>query len=102
MYIGKGKVMVHSEYKIILNERAIECFADLKYLGSVKSKDGGREGEVEEIVKQGRKIAGVLKSISKNGSTVSVCVKVKAPCYVVWKLALLEGEKSRLRELEIG
>lgn len=48
---------------------------DFKYLGDTRSKGGDLISEMEERVKQGRNISGILKAITINGN-VSTEMKI--------------------------
>lgn len=47
----------------MINEQDMENAGDCKYLGSIIIKNGSIKSEIEEKVKQGRKLSGVLKAM---------------------------------------
>ena len=66
----KSKVLVcekggGSECEIKLENQVLEVVNEFKYLGSVIERKGGVNEEVESRVRQGKRVAGVLRDISK-------------------------------------
>ena len=112
--VGKTKVMVmergtDTQCRICLNEQVLENVSEFKYLGSVLNKDGSLGSEVEERVKQGRKVSGALKSVTRNRNvnvkvkkTLHDSVLMPTMLYGCETWTLLEGQKSRLRAVEMG
>ncbi len=49
-----------------LNGQVKANVSSFKYLGSVMSKAGGLEDEMQERVQQGKRVAGTLKTVTRN------------------------------------
>ncbi|MCP4271470.1 MAG: hypothetical protein GY781_05805, partial [Gammaproteobacteria bacterium] len=69
--VGKSKVMVFergaaTDCEVRLNGQVMANVSSFKYMGSVMSKYGGLEDEMEERVQQGKRVAGTLKSVTRN------------------------------------
>ena len=110
--VGKSKVMIfergeESDCEVRLNNQVMENVRSFKYLGSVMSKDGSIEDDVQEKVQQGKRTAGTLRAVTRNRS-VSMEVKrslhgsvlIPSMTYGSETWAMLERQKSRLRGVE--
>ncbi len=80
-----------------------------KYLGSVMSKDGGMEDEMQERVQQGKRVVGRLKAVTRNRAmrmelkkTLHDSVVIPTLTYGSEAWTMMGRHKSRVRGVELS
>ncbi|MCP4337615.1 MAG: reverse transcriptase family protein, partial [Desulfobulbaceae bacterium] len=112
--VGKSKVMVFergaaTDCEVRLNGQVMANVSSFKYLGSVMSKDGGLEDEMQERVQQGKRVVGTLKSVTRNRAmsmevkkTLHDSVVIPTLTYGSEAWTMTGRHKSRVRGVEMS